>query len=305
MRLAPIVLFVFNRPEHTRKTVEALSKNVLAKESELYVYSDSYRNSEEKDLVSKVRNYIKTIKGFKKVHIIEREKNYGLAKSVIWGVSDVLKKSSRVIVLEDDLITSSFFLQYMNELLEKYENEKKVYSITGFGYNTDIMQIPPDYPYDIYFSPRAASWSWATWSDRWKSVDWEVSDYENFKKDRKKNEEFKKSGEDVTIMLEKQMQGLIDSWAIRWAYHHYKMGAYCIYPVKSYINNIGFDGSGVHCGTSERFNNHILNISLNISIPEVVELDPVIMKNFQKIFKRNLFKKLYFDFLLKHVKKFF
>jgi GT2 family glycosyltransferase len=186
MKLAPIVLFVYNRLEHTKKTVKALKKNELAKDSVLYIYSDGAKNEENILKVKEIRNYIKTITGFKDIIIKESKNNKGLANSIINGVTEVIDKHGKVIVLEDDLVTSPVFLNYMNHLLEKYENEKKLYSITGYNHPKKIMKIPKKYNYDIYFNPRAASWSWATWKDRWDNVDWDIKDFDEFLKNQKK-----------------------------------------------------------------------------------------------------------------------
>jgi hypothetical protein len=283
MNLAPIVLFVYNRPIHTKKTVQALLKNKLASQSILYIYSDYPKKEEHKEDVKKVREYIHTIKGFKEIHIIERKQNYGLAKSIIEGVIEVINKYGRIIVIEDDLITSHMFLTFMNNMLETYEKEKKIYSITRYNYPPKLMKIPEEYKYDIYFSPRAGSWGWATWKDRWNKADWEVKDYEEFKNNKQLQKEFNKGGDDMTDMLISQMEGKLDSWAIRWCYTLFKNNAYCVYPTKSYIDNIGMDGSGVHCGKSEKYKQKELNIKAQVITPEVIELNQDLVKQVKKI----------------------
>ena len=133
-KLSPVVLFVYNRPEHTKKTIEALQQNHLASESNLYIFSDGCKNENDKIRVEKVREFIQSVKGFKSVSITQREKNLGLANSVITGVSDVINKFGKVIVLEDDLVISPYFLQYMNKALDFYEKEEQVISIHGYIY---------------------------------------------------------------------------------------------------------------------------------------------------------------------------
>jgi hypothetical protein len=299
IKLSPIILFVYNRPDHTRKTVEALRKNELAKDSLLYVFSDGPKREEDFLKVKEIRKYLRTIKSFRKIELFESKENKGLANSVISGVTKIINKHGRVIVLEDDLITSPNFLVYMNKLLDKYEKEKKIYSITGYNFPGKIMKIPKDYEFDVYFNPRAASWSWATWKDRWEKADWEIKDFENFKKSKKLQKKFNLGGEDMSEMLISQMEGKLDSWAIRWCYHHFKNNAFCVYPVKSYINNIGHDGSGVHCGKSEnnKYNNKKLNEKIDLKIPPKVELNKELTDNFKKIFKKNYFKKIIFKII--------
>jgi hypothetical protein len=296
MNPSPITLFVYNRPIHTKKTVEALKANTLASKTILYIYSDYPKKEEHKEDVRKVREYIHTIKGFKQINIIERKQNYGLAKSIIEGVTEVINKHGKVIVLEDDLVTSHMFLTFMNNMLETYEKEKKIYSITGYNYPPKLMKIPKEYKYDIYFSPRAGSWGWATWKDRWDNADWEVKDYDEFKSNKQLQKEFNKGGDDMTDMLIRQMEGQLDSWAIRWCYTLFKKNAYCIYPTKSYIDNIGMDGSGVHCGRTEKYDVGIVSQEGEISVPSKISLDEKINTRFRVIYKksfpRNVISKL-------------
>jgi len=295
MKLAPIALFVYNRPVHTRKTVEALLKNKLAKQSILYIFSDAPKRKEDETKVKEVRKYIHSIRGFKKIHITERKKNLGLANSIISGVTEVVKKHGKTIVLEDDLITSPNFLIYMNYLLNLYENERKIFSITGYNHPRSLMRIPKDYPFDVYFNPRACSWSWATWRDRWNKADWEVKDFNAFLKNKELQKAFNYSGDDKSDMLIRQMQGKIDSWAIRWDYTHFKNKAYCVYPIVSYVDNIGNDASGVHCGKSTRFNQSDLKGLENPRLPQFVKVDLQIMERFRKVYKKNILKKVLFN----------
>jgi hypothetical protein len=291
-KLSPIVLFVYNRPWHTEQTIKSLQQNKLAKDSLLYIFSDGPKSDKDIEVVDKIRGYIKKIDGFKKVIIKESEKNKGLANSIISGVTEVINKHGKVIVLEDDLITSSNFLVYMNELLNKYENEKLVYSITGYNHSNKLMKIPKDYNYDIYFCPRASSWTWATWKNRWQNVDWKIKDFESFKIDKDIQKKFNSGGEDMSKMLINQKEGKIDSWAIRWCYHHFKNDAYCIYPIKSYVDNIGLDGSGVHCGANKSFKNIFLNNKIKLNTPNSIKIENNIIKNFKKVYKKSHIKKL-------------
>jgi hypothetical protein len=298
MNPSPITLFVYNRPIHTKKTVQALLKNKLASKSILYIFSDYPKKEEHIKDVKQVREYIHTIKGFKEIHIIERKQNYGLAKSIIEGTTEVINKYRRVIVLEDDLVTSPAFLDYMNFLLDKYEKEKKIFSVTGYNYPPRLMKIPTEYKYDTYFSPRACSQAWGTWKDRWGDVDWEVKDYEEFKNNKQLQKDFNNGGEDMTDMLINQMEGKLDSWAIRWCYHHFRNKAFCNYPTFSFAENIGHDGSGVHSGSNNKFSQKELNLKVKFKLPPIVELNSKIMNNFKKVYKKNRLKK----FILKIIK---
>ena len=160
--LAPIVLFTYNRPLHTKQTVQALQKNYLASESELYIYSDGPKDKNATEKVREVREYIKSIDGFKKVTIFERDKNLGLANNIISGVTKIVNEYGKIIVLEDDIVTSKYFLKFMNEALEIYMNEKKVWHISGWNYPLDKDGLG-----DIFLWRGMNCWGWATWSDRW------------------------------------------------------------------------------------------------------------------------------------------
>ena len=217
--LAPVILFVYNRPEETKKTLDALQVNLFVGKTDLYVFSDAAKESSQQENVNEVRSIIHSIKGFKSVSIIEQEKNKGLAPSIIDGVSSVLLKHKKAIVLEDDLVTSPNFLSYMNQSLDFYEKDKQIASISGCTYHIDI---PQNYPYDVYFTRRMCSHGWAIWLDRWESIDWELKDYDSFKKSWRENLKLMKGGEDLPRMLAAYKKGKINSWAVRFCYHQYK-----------------------------------------------------------------------------------
>ncbi len=281
MKPSPIILFAYNRPWHLRQTVEALQKNFLAVKSDLFIYSDGSKDVSDEGKIKLVRQYISEIKGFNKVHIKMRKKHLGLAESVISGVSEIIGKHDKVIVMEDDLVSSPIFLTFMNQALELYRDNKKIFSITGFNYP---IKIPKHYNLPVYLSYRCTSWSWGTWQDRWKLVDWQVKDYKQFTNCEDLQEEFNRGGEDLTQMLGNQMKGYIDSWAIRWCYAHFKNKAYCLHPTISKIKNIGLDGSGTH--HSVGLLNTVMDTSTaKISFPKKIETDKKIMKNFTYYFK--------------------
>lgn len=250
---APIVLFVYNRLLHVRQTVEALQKNTLTKESDLIIYSDAPKNSSVVAAVRDVRNYVKTITGFRSVSIVERDRNWGLANSIINGVTTVVNQYGCVIVLEDDLVTSPHFLEYMNAALQHYELDPKAFSITAYNFPEQTMLIPYDYVWDTYAAFRCCSWGWATWTDRWNRVKWDMEYYETFMRNREAQELFDRGGPDLTQTLTMQHEGRIDSWAIRFGYAHYANQMHCIYPVKTLVANIGLDHSGTHCGVSPQW----------------------------------------------------
>lgn len=292
MNLAPIILFVYHRPDHTRKTVEALRLNKLASESLLFIFSDCYKNEKDKKAVEEVRNYISTITGFKEIKIILREKNLGLANSVISGVTEVIEKYGKAIVLEDDIVTSPYFLKFINEALEFYKDDKKIYSVSGYNFP---IKIPASYKHQIYISPRPSSWGWATWKDRWEKVDWAIKDFNNILSNKNMIWNFNKGGDDLFRMLVNQLEGKIDSWAIRWSYCHFKNHAFSLYPCKSLVKNIGTDYTGTHSKKTNKFNVEIDNAKETFSFLKNLEQNEEIIREFKLFFRKNIFSRILFN----------
>lgn len=281
--LAPVVIFVYNRPDHTKQTIEALAKNLLSKETEVFIFSDAAKNQKSLSKVNEVRTYIDSLairNLFKSVNIIKSERNKGLANSVIDGVSEIINKYNKVIVVEDDLVSSNDFLQYMNDALDYYESSATIWSISG--YNLPI-EIPTDYKSEIYFSYRGCSWGYATWKDRWERVDWNVTDYNNFKNNKRLRKKFNRGGLDMADMLDSQIQGNIDSWAIRWCYAQSKLDMLTVYPTVSRIKNIGLDGSGTHSAATSQYDSFINNKCTKCKF-ENPGLNKQIIKNFKNYY---------------------
>ncbi|MGM0934477.1 MAG: glycosyltransferase family 2 protein [Bacteroidota bacterium] len=247
--LAPLVLFTYNRLEETQQTICALQKNILAKDSELIIFSDGPKNENGQKKIKEIREYLRSIKGFKKVQIIESKVNKGLAKSIIDGVTQIIEEYGRVIVLEDDLITSPNFLNFMNQALNFYNNDNEIISISG--YTLDLPSLPGTN--DFYFGYRASSWGWATWEDRWKNIEWDLNDYNEFKEDRNAQKIFNRGGSDLSQMLENQVKAKIDSWAIRFCYHQSKSNLKTVFPASSKIRSIGFGSDATHTSNTTRF----------------------------------------------------
>ena len=254
MTLAPIVLFVYKRPWHTKQTVEALQKNELANDSDLFIFSDGPKTERDVEKVKEVRNYIKSIYGFKKITVIEREKNWGLAANIIDGVTTIINEYGKIIVLEDDLVTSPYFLRFMNEALEMYKDEEKVWHISGWNY-----PIEADGLGDIFFWRVMNCWGWATWVDRWKHYEKNIDEIINefTKKDIKR---FNLDGvENFWGQVIANKKGKINSWAIFWYAVIFKNNGLCLNPTVSFVQNIGLDGSGIHCGKNDIFISNLNN----------------------------------------------
>jgi hypothetical protein len=280
--LSPIVLFTYNRLDETKKTVEALQKNFLAKESDLYVYSDGWKNEIDRIKVIGVRNFLKQIDGFKSVKLVQSDLNKGLAKSIIDGVTEVIKRHGKVIVLEDDLITSPNFLNFNNQALKFYEFNENIFSISGYTLNLSDLKKKE---VDFYYSYRASSWGWSTWLDRWENVDWDVKDYNSFIKSSKLKREFARGGSDLPQMLINQMNGKIDSWAIRWCFYQFLTNQLTIFPTKSKIISIGFGENATHTRKTKRFETELdTTLKENFYFNESIKLDKNLIYQFKAKF---------------------
>jgi glycosyltransferase involved in cell wall biosynthesis len=282
---APIALFTYKRPEHTKATLEKLARNTLASQTELHIFSDGPKTEVDCVAVEAVRGLIKDISGFASVRVVRRDKNLGLANSIISGVTELLDSYDTVIVLEDDLLISRHFLTYMNTALEKYRGDPHVFSITGHTFPPEYMPIPPDYRYDTYAGYRCSSWSWGTWPDRWRRIDWDMKYFNKFNNDPIAQEEFNRGGRDMTTLLRLQRAGQIDSWAIRFCYAHHANDMRCIYPIKTLVRNIGLDNSGTHSKPEPRF----IHASLDETwLPRVFcpadRMEPAIAASFRAVF---------------------
>ena len=249
--LAPIALFVYNRLDHTHKTIEALRRNFLCNESDLYIFSDGAKNEDGKASVQAVRDYLKTINGFKNISIITKDKNNGLANSIISGVSEIVAKHGKVIVMEDDLVTSPYFLQFMNDGLNFYENNEEVVSIHGYVYPVDNLP-------NTFFLRGADCWGWATWARGWKVFNPNGSELLKKLQDGNLTREFDLDKcYPYTQMLKDQIDGKNNSWAIRWHASAFLSNKLTLYPGKSLVKNIGIDGSGTHCADMTQFDTQI------------------------------------------------
>ena len=302
MHPAPIVLFVYNRPRHTRQTIEALQKNELAKESQIFIYSDAAKDERSEERVNEVREYIKKIDGFKEITIIEREKNKGLAGSIIEGVTKIVNEYGKIIVLEDDIVTNPYFLRFMNEALEFYEHEKKVWHISGWNYPIDGREIG-----DVFLWRLMNCWGWATWRDRWQYFQ---KDTEKFIKTFTKEDIYRfnlDGSHDFWGQILANRKGEIDTWAIYWYATIFEHNGLCLNSVRSYVTNIGLDGSGIHCGIDENFGSSTSNVVVGNFTSDIVENNLAVakirqfFKNQQKPFLIRVINKAYRTFFKKNL----
>ena len=248
MSLAPIALILYNRLAHTRRVVESLAGNQLARDSDLVVFSDGPRTPADVDAVAHVREYARCIRGFRSVRLIERERNLGLAESIITAVTELVEHTGRIIVLEDDLVSSPYFLMYLNAGLDLYADEPSVASIHAYVY--PVRTALPD----TFFLKGADCWGWATWKDRWAIFERNGSRLLAELRRRQLTYEFDFDGSyPYTRMLEDQIAGRNDSWAIRWYASAFLADMVTLYPGRSLVHNIGNDGGGTHGEKSRRF----------------------------------------------------
>jgi len=288
MVLAPIVLFVYNRPWHTKQTIEALQKNELAIDSHLYIYSDGAKDEASKDSVDEVREYIDSVDGFRSITIIKQEKNRGLANSIIDGVTKIVNKYGHIIVLEDDLVTSPYFLKFMNKNLTLYRDDKRVASIHGYIYPIDNLP-------DIFFIKGADCWGWATWDRAWSIFERDGDILLKELQDRRLKKEIDFNGSYPYVqMLRDQIDGKNNSWAIRWYISTFLEDMLTLYPSRSYIENIGIGGESTHCSTKTNIYDVEINHQLSdhkIDIKEDLEARDKIVKFFKST-KKSLLKRV-------------
>lgn len=274
---APIILFAFNRSDALRNTVQSLLQNKEAKVSDLYVFVDGPRSNKpgEEIKIKEVQKYVESIEGFRSLHYTFSEKNKGLGDSIIAGVSQIINQYGKAIVLEDDLVFARNFLSYMNQGLDRYAKEEKVFSICGYS---NKVKVPSKYEYDSYFCTRSSSWGWGTWADRWNSVDWELKEWDHYSKMAKAFNKW--GGSDCFKMLDDWKHRRNRSWAIRFCFAQFLQNKVSLFPIVSKVQNEGFDGLGTNCKKWSRFKyefDHRGEKSFNF--PTKIEINKHLYKN--------------------------
>jgi hypothetical protein len=261
---SPIAVFAHRRPEHLAKTLDALVQNWGADEAEVTVYCDGPRSASEEADVERVRRVARQPRGFGALNVVERVGNLGLAKSVITGVSESLKQSDSIIVVEDDLVTSPAFLEYMNDGLRRFEADERVISIHGYCYPTPLQ--------DPFFLRGADCWGWATWRRGWALFEPDGERLLQRLKAAGLRDLFDFHGAyPYTEMLEGQIAGRNDSWAIRWYASALLADRLTLYPGRTLVQNIGNDASGTHSGRTDEFDAHLSSVAPDLSQLEIAE----------------------------------
>ena len=274
---APIILFVYNRPWHTEQTLNALSENDLANDSILYIYADGAKpesTDEQLEEIKQVRDLIRSKQWCKEVHIVESDKNKGLADSIISGITDIINQYGKVIVLEDDIVTSPWFLKYMNNALDYFVDAKKVWHISGWNYPIDPRGLP-----EAFFWCTMNCWGWATWKDRWRYFEKNIDKLtENFtRKDIYRFNINNTSDHWNQIILNKSNE--INTWAIFWYVVVFKNNGLCLNPATSFTKNIGLDATGVNCSDDT-------SLQTDIICEKEIELDQILLEENKTALKR-------------------
>lgn len=239
------ILFTYHRSEHTKKVLEALSKNSLLPEK-LYIFQDGVKEGTNVDEWNRVTKVIQNCDWCDtEVHIAQE--NMGLAKSVTSGINYVLEECDAAIILEDDCVPDEDFMRFMVSALETYRLKSEVYSVSGYAWNISLSQDD----YDAYFNGRGCSLGWGTWRDRWSQYEEDYSILKRIKKDSAAKKRLSLWGNDLGAMLENKLKGKNDSWAVFWALKIIEKGGYCLNSYRQLIHNIGFDGSGENCGIAQ------------------------------------------------------
>ncbi|MDR2409495.1 MAG: hypothetical protein LBE13_15480 [Bacteroidales bacterium] len=279
MSYSPICLFTYRRFEHFKKSVKALQENYLSKYSDLYICSNAAIHNNEREIVNNIREFALSIKGFATVTLIKNEVNKGQEETFLKNITNILNVYKKIIVLEEDMVTTKNFLNYMNAALDYYENMKDVNSIAGYS-------VPIEDEYfdcnDVYFIQRSCSWGWATWLDRWLSMKWTIT-----KEDLHRINWFKfnSSGYDKYNMLSEVVAQKLNAWDIKTDYTLHTNNLFTVYPKKSFLRNIGMDGSGEHCGKTNAFDPVLINENIiNFRFNRALSINQKILKQFKKYY---------------------
>lgn len=285
----PVLLITFNRPEHTKRTIEALR---VQQPPLMYVFQDGARAGNKQDGVNckTVREIVEKEIDWKcELHTYFSQTNRGCRDAIIFAITSVLKEHESVIIVEDDIITSPAFYTYMCKALEYYKDRPTVWSISGHSHSPVKFQVPKDYNYDVFASPRLFNWGWGTWRDRWNRTDWTMSYYDAFMQHPHERAAFSRMGDDMILMLRDEREGRSSAWDIQFTFAHFANHAVSIVPCISYTYNIGQDGSGTHSNNihdSQEWVAAMLNTNLNPRLLDILYFDARIINRLYSAFCR-------------------
>jgi hypothetical protein len=251
VQATPVALFTYNRPDHTGRLLDSLSRCHRLDDIQLTIYCDGAKSEVDRASVEASRTLVRSRAGLFKAEIVERPENLGLAKSIVTGVSDLCRVYGRVIVIEDDLVLSPDFLDYMLQALDRYQDAPQVYQVSGFMFPIDLSATT-----DAMFLPLTTTWGWATWARAWQRFEWLPAGTLDALKDPAVQRRFDLDGSyPYSAMLRDRLAGRNDSWGILWWWTVFQAHGLVLYPKESLVVNEGFDDSGVHCGNRPNSSN--------------------------------------------------
>lgn len=274
--MAPVLIVTYDRIEHLKNTISSLRKNLYAEQTDLFIASDFQRSDSEANKVAVVRSYLEQIVGFKSVTVFAREKNFGVVNNCNSAVQFIFEKYDRIIIMNDDLVTALGFLKFINEAFERYGQNEKIFSITGY---CPPIGIPPSYQFDAFFLGRMNAWGCGMTKDTYNCV-CEITrkEFDEFMANKKLSRAFVKGGgKDMLVMLKQIAYSSLEAWDVRCMYTQFINNQYTVYPTKSLVQNIGFDGTGLHCGETDKFNVTLSN-KTTFRFPDEPTLDTRIIK---------------------------
>lgn len=287
---SPVAVFAYNRPEHLRRTLSALSRAELAKDTALLIFCDGAKAGQDPGPIVATQAVAQDKRWaacFASHNVVTAESNRGLAASIIGGVTRVLKISPTVIVLEDDMLVAPDFLRFLNDCLTFYHTDFRIGSVTGF---CPLRSVPVGYSHDVYVVPRNCSNGWGIWKDRWEQIEWDMGASEQIWRESRLRKSFVSAGPEQLYRLWRQSRGRIDSWSIRVDVWLALTGRFTIYPIRNRVENIGFDGSGVHSKEGKGINNVVSRECCPYRL-EPIDAVPSVLSAFRKVYSPGLLRR--------------
>jgi hypothetical protein len=285
MNPAPIALFIYRRPVHLRRTLQSLAACAEASRSVLHIFADAPKLPEHAEAVAEARAVARSATGFASVTIVERDENWGLARSIISGVSEMCRQYGRVIVVEDDLIVSRDFLRFLSAALERYAGDELVMQVSGYAFPVNASDDR-----SAYFLPLTCSWGWATWARAWAHFDPEMSTFAQIANDAKARRRFNLDGAyDYWGMAREQRRGAIDSWGVRWQMSLFARGGLVLFPSTNLVQNAGVDSTGTHGSGNKAFQRNVVDNDLGVGMqwPMSIDVDNVIFDRVKTLLREH------------------
>lgn len=287
LNFAPVVVTVYARADHAKRTLDALAANPGAEKTDVFIYCDGAREAADRDAVLATREAVRTAAGFRSVSIVERDANIGLARNITSAVSEIVAAHGRVIVVEDDILTAPNFLQFMNQALETYQDTPEVWHIAGWNYPIDPTGLD-----DTFFVRVMNCWGWATWADRWDHFERDPSALIDTFTSAQRRAFNLEGAHNFFAQIESNAAGKNVTWAIFWYAAIFLRNGLCLNPTQSLVENIGFDGTGENCGAADIAQSTLRNGS-KLTLPEDIQENPLALKRIQRNFRKALMRRIF------------